>query len=101
MIVLTALLLFAFTPVQTNERVRDTWKGPDSSAARELFKEDAAPARTPANTAAVKFTPSGDSGVIKSLSEALGSTPEELAKFQVAESAKWGKIIKSAGLQPE
>jgi tripartite-type tricarboxylate transporter receptor subunit TctC len=29
------------------------------------------------------------------------STPEELAKFQVAESAKWGKIIKSAGIQPE
>jgi tripartite-type tricarboxylate transporter receptor subunit TctC len=29
------------------------------------------------------------------------SMPEELAKFQVAESAKWGKIIKAAGIQPE
>jgi tripartite-type tricarboxylate transporter receptor subunit TctC len=29
------------------------------------------------------------------------STPEELAKFQSAESAKWGKIIKAAGIQPE
>jgi tripartite-type tricarboxylate transporter receptor subunit TctC len=29
------------------------------------------------------------------------STPEELAKFQTAESAKWGKIIKAANIQPE
>ena len=29
------------------------------------------------------------------------STPDELAKFQVAESTKWGKIIKAAGIQPE
>lgn len=85
MIVLTALLLFAVAPLQTNERVRETWKGPDSSAVRELFKEDAAPPRAPAgNTAAVKFTPSGDSGVIKSLSDALGSTPEERAALAEA-----------------
>ena len=29
------------------------------------------------------------------------STPDELAKFQAAESAKWGKIIKAAGIEPE
>jgi tripartite-type tricarboxylate transporter receptor subunit TctC len=29
------------------------------------------------------------------------STPEELAKFQTAESQKWGKIIKAAGITPE
>ena len=29
------------------------------------------------------------------------SSPEELAKFQAAETAKWGKIIKAAGIQPE
>jgi len=29
------------------------------------------------------------------------STPAELAKFQAAESAKWGKIIKAANIQPE
>ena len=28
-------------------------------------------------------------------------TPEELAKFQVEETAKWGKVIKAAGIQPE
>jgi tripartite-type tricarboxylate transporter receptor subunit TctC len=33
--------------------------------------------------------------------DAATSTPEELAKFQQAESAKWGKIVKSAGIQPE
>jgi tripartite-type tricarboxylate transporter receptor subunit TctC len=29
------------------------------------------------------------------------STPEELAKFQTAESQKWGKIIKAANITPE
>jgi tripartite-type tricarboxylate transporter receptor subunit TctC len=29
------------------------------------------------------------------------STPEELAKFQAEETAKWGRIIRSAGIQPE
>jgi len=33
--------------------------------------------------------------------EAVVSTPEELAKFQGAESQKWGKIIKAAGITPE
>ena len=28
-------------------------------------------------------------------------TPEELAKFQAEETAKWGKVIKAAGIQPE
>ncbi|WP_454724340.1 MULTISPECIES: Bug family tripartite tricarboxylate transporter substrate binding protein [Cupriavidus] len=29
------------------------------------------------------------------------STPAELARFQAAESAKWGRIIKAANIQPE
>ena len=29
------------------------------------------------------------------------STPEDLAKFQHAESQKWGKIVKAAGITPE
>jgi len=33
--------------------------------------------------------------------EVLVSTPEELAKFQGAESQKWGRIIKAANIQPE
>jgi tripartite-type tricarboxylate transporter receptor subunit TctC len=34
-------------------------------------------------------------------SEAWTTTPEELAKFQAAETLKWGKVIKAAGIQPE
>jgi tripartite-type tricarboxylate transporter receptor subunit TctC len=33
--------------------------------------------------------------------EPLVSSPEELAKFQAAESTKWGRIIKAANIQPE
>ena len=34
-------------------------------------------------------------------SEAWITTPEELAKFQAAETQKWGKVIKAAGIEPE
>jgi len=98
MIALIALLLVVSVPVQTNDRIRQTWKGPDTSAARELFKDDTSKA---ANTAVVKFTPAGDSGVIKALADALGSTPEEKAALNEAftqfkqsyeaEAAKAGK----------
>jgi tripartite-type tricarboxylate transporter receptor subunit TctC len=33
--------------------------------------------------------------------EALGGSPEDLRKFQAAESQKWGKIITAAGIQKE
>jgi tripartite-type tricarboxylate transporter receptor subunit TctC len=33
--------------------------------------------------------------------EAVVSSPEELAKFQTAESQKWGKLVKAAGITPE
>jgi tripartite-type tricarboxylate transporter receptor subunit TctC len=33
--------------------------------------------------------------------EPFPTTPDELAKFQTAEAAKWGKVIKAAGIQPE
>lgn len=33
--------------------------------------------------------------------EAATSTPDELAKFQAAESQKWSRIIKAANIQPE
>jgi tripartite-type tricarboxylate transporter receptor subunit TctC len=43
---------------------------------------------------------------MKSFYASTGTDPfqnssEELAKFQAAETAKWGKIIKAAGIQPE
>ncbi len=33
--------------------------------------------------------------------EALGGSSEDLRKFQVAESQKWGKIIAKAGIDKE
>jgi tripartite-type tricarboxylate transporter receptor subunit TctC len=33
--------------------------------------------------------------------EAFTTTPDELAKFQQAESTKWARIIQSAGIEPE
>jgi tripartite-type tricarboxylate transporter receptor subunit TctC len=32
---------------------------------------------------------------------AFTTTPDELAKFQAAETEKWGRIIKAAGIEPE
>lgn len=34
-------------------------------------------------------------------SEPWTTTPDELAKFQAAETQKWGKVIKAAGIEPE
>lgn len=34
-------------------------------------------------------------------SEAWATTPEELARFQAAETVKWGKVIKAAGIEAE
>jgi hypothetical protein len=99
MIALIALLLLSFVPAQTGDRIRQTWKGPDGSALQELFKDDAS--TRPSNAAAVTFKPEADSGVIKALAEALGSTPEEQAALTEAftqfkqgyeaEAAKAGK----------
>ncbi|SCK58545.1 Tripartite-type tricarboxylate transporter, receptor component TctC [Variovorax sp. HW608] len=33
--------------------------------------------------------------------EVFTTSPEELAKFQASESQKWGRIVKSAGIEPE
>jgi len=33
--------------------------------------------------------------------EAWTTTPDELGKFQAAETQKWGKVIKAAGIEPE
>jgi len=33
--------------------------------------------------------------------DAFTTTPEELATFQLAETRKWGEIIKKANIQPE
>jgi len=47
-----------------------------------------------------------DSAAAKSFFETSGvdrwtTTPDELARFQAAETTKWGKVIKAAGIDPE
>ena len=34
-------------------------------------------------------------------SDAWTTSPEELAHFQAGEAAKWGRVIKAAGIEPE
>jgi tripartite-type tricarboxylate transporter receptor subunit TctC len=33
--------------------------------------------------------------------ESFPTSPEQLAKFQADETAKWGRVIKKAGIEPE
>ena len=33
--------------------------------------------------------------------DAWTTSPEDLARFQAAETQKWGKVIKAAGIEPE
>ena len=76
--ILMALMLL-FT-VQGNDRVRQTYGGPDLGAMLDLMKKDQ-PKTGRAQPAAsvVKFTPAGDSGVTRSLADALGRNSQERA----------------------
>jgi tripartite-type tricarboxylate transporter receptor subunit TctC len=68
-----------------------------------------APARTPApviarlNGELVKATRNAEikRRFLELGADPVGSTPEELAKYQRAEIEKWAKVIKSAGIKPE
>lgn len=46
-------------------------------------------------------TPSVRQAIEKTGQEAAYAPPEQLAKFQLAELDRWGRIIKAAGIQPE
>ena len=67
------------------------------------------PANTPAPVVArlnELLTAATKSAAAKSFFENAGSeawttTPDELAKFQAAETQKWGKVIKAAGIEAE
>jgi hypothetical protein len=65
--------------VQSNDRVRQTWSGPDLGAMLDLMKNHEPKAGRPQTAAAsvVKFTPTGDSGVTRALADALGRTSQE------------------------
>jgi uncharacterized protein DUF6683 len=74
-IVLLVLVFNSYAPAQ-NDRVRQTWKGPDVSTLWDLLKDSGA---KDARVDVLKFTPAGDSGVTKALADAIGATPEERA----------------------
>ena len=75
-VALFVLLSITCVRAQTNEKVRQTYRGPDVSPLWELLKE---PGAKDARVDVLKFTPAGDSGVTKALADALGGTPEERA----------------------
>ncbi|HEX2541406.1 MAG TPA: tripartite tricarboxylate transporter substrate binding protein [Caldimonas sp.] len=50
-------------------------------------------AGTKSSTAQAFFSSTG--------SDAWTTTPDELAKFQVTDAQKWGRVIKAAGIEPE
>jgi tripartite-type tricarboxylate transporter receptor subunit TctC len=71
-----AAYLPAGTPAPVASRLRELLVGGTKNAAAKSFYESTG-------------------------SDAWTTTPDELAKFQVAESQKWGRVIKAAGIEPE
>jgi hypothetical protein len=70
------LLFSMFVGAQSNDRVQQTWKGPDVSTLWELLNDAGA---KDARVDVLMFKPSGDSGVTKALADAIGGTPDERA----------------------
>ena len=75
-VVLLVSVLNPLAPAQSNDRVQQTWKGPDVSTLWELLKDTGA---KNARVDVLMFKPSGDSGVTKALADAIGETPDERA----------------------
>ena len=75
-VVLFTLFLSPFVCAQSNEKVQQTYIGPDVSPLWELLKD---PGAKDTRVDVLKFTPVRDSGVAQALGEAIGATPEERA----------------------
>lgn len=73
---------------QSADRIRETWKGPDASSITSILKgrEQSQPAAGTARPRpeVLKFTPAGDSGVAKSLADALGRNEDEKTALAAA-----------------
>ena len=69
----------------------------------------AAPAKMPKeivmrlNASIIKFirSPDGIERIRKLGGEPVGNTPEEVQKFIISETEKWGKVAQSAGIKPQ
>jgi hypothetical protein len=78
--VLAFLSFFGVTAgAQSADRVRQTWSGPDPSLMTSILKNRSSGGTTRPRPEVLKFSPAGDSGVAKSLADALGSTEAERA----------------------
>ena len=75
-VILLVLVLNPLARAQSNDRVQQTWRGPDVSTLWELLKDTGA---KNARVDVLTFKPSGDSGVTKALADAIGGTPDERA----------------------
>jgi hypothetical protein len=88
-VILAFMLSFnAHAVAQSADRLRETWKGPDSSLITSILK-NREKNRSSNGTAkprleVVKFNPVGDSGVAKSLADAFGRTDGEKAALAEA-----------------
>src|ERR1044071_4943033 len=78
------LLFSAAAGAQPAERIRETWKGPDASALTGILKKQPAGGTAKPRAEVLKFSPAGDSGVAKSLADALGRTDDERAALTSA-----------------
>ena len=58
---------------------------------------------TKLNASVIKFikSPDGVERIRKLGGEPIGGTPEEMQKFVIAETEKWGKVAEFAGIKPE
>ena len=55
------------------------------------------------NASIIKFirSPDGIERIRKLGGEPVGNTPEEVQKFIISETEKWGKVAQSAGIKPQ
>ncbi len=89
-VVLSAFVLSASFGVgargQTGERVARTWTGTGSASVARGLRERRArgEASVAVDTSVLKFTPAGDSGVVKAVADALGGSARERAALAEA-----------------
>ena len=104
-VVVVMLALFSshipHVSAQSEDRIRETWKGPDLALIRNILKEGGA--NTPSAGAekrgpeALKFTPAGDSGVADALAGAFGrNEAEKGALKQAFQQIKQGYEVEAA-----
>ena len=76
---LAVILLLSFHAYAQSGRIQRTWKGPDVSVILELLKAEDKQPQSRSRT--MSFTPAGDSGVVRALADAFGSSAEQRASL--------------------